>query len=499
MDTAAKYHHDVLVKKSLATGAYVLGFALALPAFFFGLGNILDSLVNPLFLSTAAAKSLGYALFVFGWGCIITAVFSLGRIGKGLPASSVPPRTLVDRGIYRFSRHPIYLGASMCFLGASLIVCSFWNVLLGWPLFTWFFFAYAQRVEEPVLETRFGREYRNYRRYVPLIWSFPFRKTLIHSAGRLLDRLSSRINRPLIWRHRQHFLFIGYGLWVGTGVLMGLVALNIFLMAEGISARHIHWLLIVLTLSALSGSRFVSMLAYRVLERCGLRRAWFRVGFVSWGVLAAALLSGLFFLVLTGRSPYLWFDAVFTSLMLSHFFGRLGCLFYGCCYGRETTSALHIRYSDSRLKAVREARVMSQFLYPTQLFSALYGMLIFATILPLWTFMGFQVGVPGALCFILYGTFRFTEEWYRYQKKLILNTFSPAQLICLVLVLIGMVQLVLVLPASDTGFHDPIFSLLTIEDILHRLPFVVLAALGFLTTFLFSYHKHEIGRWGKDN
>jgi phosphatidylglycerol:prolipoprotein diacylglycerol transferase len=358
--------------------------------------------------------------------------------------------------------------------------------------------AYAQRVEEPVLEGRFGRKYLSYKRYVPMFWSFPLRKILFQAAACALNRVSYRVNRPLIWRHRQHFFFVGYGIWVGIGVLMGLVVLNILLWADGISARHIQWLLIVLTLSALSGSRFVSMLVYRVLERCGLRRAWFRVGFVSWGVLAAALLSGLFFHVLTRRSPYLWFDAVFTSLMLSHFFGRLGCLFYGCCYGRETTSALHIRYSDPRLKAVREARVKSQTLYPTQIFSALYGMFVFATILSLWTFMGFQVGVPGALCFILYGTFRFTEEWYRYQKKLIFRTFSPAQLICLVLVLIGMIQLVLILPVSDTGYHEPIFSFLSLDRLLQRLHVAVLLALGLLTTFIFSYHRHEIGCWGKE-
>ena len=55
---------------------------------------------------------------------------------------------------------------------------------------------------------------------------------------------------------------------------------------------------IFFTVSSLLGGRFVSMAVFMVLEKIGYKKAWYRVGFVSWGALMAAILSsGLFFIL----------------------------------------------------------------------------------------------------------------------------------------------------------------------------------------------------------
>jgi protein-S-isoprenylcysteine O-methyltransferase Ste14 len=79
---------------------------------------------------------------------------------------------LVDRGLYRFVRHPIYLGALLVVLGLPLATSS-WialpPMLLLIPLIL-----YRIRIEERLLLEEFGEEYRSYmrrtRRLVPLLY-----------------------------------------------------------------------------------------------------------------------------------------------------------------------------------------------------------------------------------------------------------------------------------------------------------------------------------------
>ncbi len=496
MEITIKNNTGLILKKTLEVGMYITVFALFVPCFFYLLGHLFDQVFNPFSGSSAALGISGISLSALGGSIMLLAVIELGKYGRGLPASPVPPATLVKEGLYGLSRHPIYFGASLSFLGGSMILHSFGSTFLGWPLFTLFFAAYAQRVEEPVLEKRFNRDYDGYKEKVPLFWDFPLRQTLSYVLSRTLGWISKVVNRPLILQYRSHLLFLGYGLWVGFGVFVGLIVLSIAFSADNISASTTAWMVLFFTIASLAASRLVSMIVFMILEKESLKKAWHRVGFVSWGALLAAALSSGLFCLLTEMPVYFWFDAAFMGLMINHFFGRIGCLFYGCCYGKETRSAIHIHYSHPSLKAIRERLTRSGTLYPTQLYSALYGLLIFIIVFSLWGVTGVKAGVPTSLCCILYGIFRFIEEWYRYQKRTVAGLLSPAQIVSLVLVVLGMLHLGLILPASDTGYHSPLFHISFNQIFMHLNTWLVIG-MGLLTSFVFSYHRYEIGSWGK--
>ncbi len=497
MERTLKQNNVHVLKRSLEVGFYVIVFAVALPAFFYLLGNSMDRIINPFHHSMTSLLVAGVTLFGLGGSFMVMAVFNLWKFGKGLPASPAPPKILVENGIYRLSRHPIYFGASLSFLGASLFLHSFWSAFLSWPLFTLFFVSYALRVEEPFLERRFGKEYHFYKRHVPLLWEFPLRKAFHRLISRFLSRISRVVNEPFILKYRTHYLFLGYGMWVGFGVFVGLIVLNVILLAEKISAFNTSWLMFFFTVASLSGSRFVSLLVVRVQEKITIKKAWYRVGFVSWGVLAAAFLSSGLFIILAQRSLYVWFDAAFTGLMIVYFFGRIGCLFYGCCYGKKAHSPIHINYSHPCLKAVREGLVKTKALYPTQLFSSLYGLFIFIIVIAVWNITTIRIGVPASICCIMYGIFRFIEEWYRYQKRLIAGIFSPAQFVCLALILLGSVHLAWILPFINPGFHQPL-SQLSLKEVFNQLNIFLIIGMGLLTIIVLSYHRYEIGMWGRE-
>ena len=103
---------------------------------------------------------LGVGLFAAGGALRIWPVFVLGSRFSGLVAIQ-PGHTLVTSGIYRFIRHPSYLGLLVNSLGWALAFRSGVGLLLAAllipPLLA------RMRAEERLLHAQFGGEYDAYR------------------------------------------------------------------------------------------------------------------------------------------------------------------------------------------------------------------------------------------------------------------------------------------------------------------------------------------------
>ncbi len=481
--------------KILSTSVYFLTFSILVPSFFFLIGFSMDQLLDHVFNHPILSfKILGLLIMGIGLWFVGYATIQLWKKGRGLPVSSLPPKQFVKDGIYRFCRHPIYLGAIFIFAGFSLLKHSFWNSILCCPLFLVFFIVYVVCVEEPVLIERFGQAYIQYRNHVPLLFPLPFSGVVKKLFIFLLNWISVKVNHPLIIRYYQHLLFLSYGIWCGLGIMFGLMFLNGLLIVFGLSSGHIQILLITITISCLLGIRVIWMAGSLIHTKSDMKSIMSRVGFVSWGVLVGNLLSGIVFHMLTGRSYIIWLDCVFFSQMSTHFFGRLGCMFYGCCYGKETSSQFFIKYTHPTLKAVRENMINTSHIFPVQLFSAGYGLFIFLLILVLWLMKELPLGLPFLLTCVLYAIFRFLEEWYRIQKKVIWNLFSPAQIFCLMLLFIGMGSLLYLQSSRVVTYYKPLRTCLNIKNLV-GLELPILMVLGLISIFVFSYHRKEIGKW----
>jgi protein-S-isoprenylcysteine O-methyltransferase Ste14 len=83
-----------------------------------------------------------------------------GQLALAVSAASSPRRALVDRGPYRFLRHPIYVGGFLFFAGLSLVFSVYALALTA--LLASFWVAKA-RLEERHLLARFP-DYAAYRR-----------------------------------------------------------------------------------------------------------------------------------------------------------------------------------------------------------------------------------------------------------------------------------------------------------------------------------------------
>jgi hypothetical protein len=107
---------------------------------------------------------LGIPLLIWGYGQYRLSGNYRERIGGGGPGIEIPPERMVDRGIYAYTRNPMYLGHMIFMLGLAI---TFWSwaalLLLAFHLY-WF----QQRVleDEARLTQLFGPPYIDYMRRV---------------------------------------------------------------------------------------------------------------------------------------------------------------------------------------------------------------------------------------------------------------------------------------------------------------------------------------------
>ncbi len=131
-----------------------------------GLGYLLHRL-SPLPIVREQAEHLALVgwILVGVWAALTAWTMVHYLAAKNSLAPTRPTVALVERGPYRLSRHPMYLGLAIL----SLAICFLWNAL--WPvLLLPIAVVVLDRTvivaEELYLEQRFGEQYRRYKERV---------------------------------------------------------------------------------------------------------------------------------------------------------------------------------------------------------------------------------------------------------------------------------------------------------------------------------------------
>lgn len=122
-----------------------------------------------------AVLVLALCLMAIGAAIYLRCAWDFAVFGKGTPVPIDAPKRLVVRGLYRYSRNPMYVGYFTLVAGWAILFGSV--LLVGYGVFLFIFFSvFVHFHEEPHLSREFGDEYDAYKAQV----------------GRWLPRFSSR-------------------------------------------------------------------------------------------------------------------------------------------------------------------------------------------------------------------------------------------------------------------------------------------------------------------
>ncbi len=121
----------------------------------------------------SASSMLAGCLALLGVSVLLRCVWDFLFAGRGTLAPFDPPQLLVVRGLYRFTRNPMYNGVLAVLVGEAWLFRS--TALVQYAVLMFIVFHLVVIVyEEPNLESRFDESYRAYRGAVPR-WGFTIR------------------------------------------------------------------------------------------------------------------------------------------------------------------------------------------------------------------------------------------------------------------------------------------------------------------------------------
>ena len=104
---------------------------------------------------------------------ILSGIFA--KYGLGIVFGEVRDKPeIIEKGVFKIVRHPVYLGSILLYLGLIILTCSIASAIL-WIIIVIFYY-YISKYEEKLLLKEFGEEYENYRKRVPMLIPMKFKR-----------------------------------------------------------------------------------------------------------------------------------------------------------------------------------------------------------------------------------------------------------------------------------------------------------------------------------
>ncbi len=155
-----------IVEILLTSFGTLLFLFLILPFFFIWIPYKILSPPNYIYLfDIGVFRYCGWVPIVLGFIIYFWCSLSFLFFGKGAPLLLTPTKNLVVKGLYRFVRNPMYIGALLIVLGEALLFQSKGLFIYALVIFV----GTNIRIlafEEPYLADKFGETYERYRKSV---------------------------------------------------------------------------------------------------------------------------------------------------------------------------------------------------------------------------------------------------------------------------------------------------------------------------------------------
>jgi len=155
-------------------------------------------------------------------------------------------------------------------------------------------------------------------------------------------------------------------------------------------------------------------------------------GFVVYGGIIGGIFAGFLYCRVHKLNFLKYFDIVMPSIALAQGFGRIGCIFAGCCYGNQTSSPFSIVFHDS------DFAPNGLHLIPTQPISSILNFINFFALV----FISKRIKADGQVAgfyLIFYSAGRFIIEFFRGDlERGTIGILSTSQFISIILFTLGL-------------------------------------------------------------
>lgn len=204
-------------------------------------------------------------------------------------------------------------------------------------------------------------------------------------------------------------------------------------------------LVVALMVSGVAGSRIAYVIEHWKAEFAARPLDIIRIdqgGLMFYGGFILAVLVFAGWCLWRKEHPLALGDLLCVAIPLGHAFGRIGCFFYGCCYGKLSESAVAVAfprgspawYEQLNAGLIGSTATQSLPVLPTQLFEAAANFALFVVLF--FVFRRFRRGTT-ALYLIGYALIRFGMEVLRGDPRAAIGPFSISQTISLALLVAG--------------------------------------------------------------
>lgn len=226
----------------------------------------------------------------------------------------------------------------------------------------------------------------------------------------------------------------GYGLMIAIGILAAYFVGEYRAKKNGLNPDHVFNYVIWCLIGGYMGSKLLYIITdiKDIIANPKILLS-FSDGWVVYGGIIGGIVAAMIYSKIKGLKFLAYFDLLIPSVALAQGFGRIGCLFAGCCYGMETDSPIGIIFHNSSY-APNDIRLI-----PTQTISSILDFAHFFILI--WFAKRKKAdGQVGGLYLILYSIGRFILEYFRGDLlRGSVGTFSTSQFISIFTLIAGIV------------------------------------------------------------
>jgi phosphatidylglycerol:prolipoprotein diacylglycerol transferase len=228
------------------------------------------------------------------------------------------------------------------------------------------------------------------------------------------------------------FTVYGYGLMIAIGVLVAYSVGEYRAKKQGLSADELFWITISCLVGGILGAKLLFILVeIKAIIADPSILLDITHGFVVYGGIIGGIGVGYLYCKIKKLEFLKYFDLVMPSIAIAQGFGRVGCMFAGCCYGRQTDGWFHVVYHSSDFAPNGVA------LIPTQMIMAILNFAHFFILAFLIKKLVKHDGQIAGFYLVFYSIGRFFLEYLRNDPRGNVDILSTSQFISLFILLAG--------------------------------------------------------------